>query len=179
MLEQSHIALYWQHLLSARGEALGNIKQAQENARNTQCGGCDYCQSTKKHELVLQQTYQDLLALLKTLTPGSRSSQVFSKSYMNHDVQLYRGFITDTGEYIPLNRNQEHSAYRKEYALEHGEERSWRMINIHGRGDKNCVIFCDRKSPPSQAQYDTLRELLTDAEGNLKFRFDFDTRHPQ
>jgi hypothetical protein len=178
MLEQPHIALYWERVISARSEALGNIQEAHKKAKESKCGGCTYCHSTKKHELVLEQTYQDLLGLLRLLKPGTRSSTVFSKSYMNHDLMLYRGFILDTGEYQGLSRSQEHSTYRKEYALIHGEERAWRLINVHARGEKNCVIFCDRKSAPSQAQYDTLLELMKDAEGNLSFRFDFDTRHP-
>ncbi len=176
MLEQAHIAWYWEDLFRAELVAREKITEALSRAKNALCGDCEYCHITKRHARVLEQTCNELHALIESLQSGVRSSHVFPK-VMYHDLNLYRGFIPDTGEYIPLHKI-DHSDYRKSYAEEYGEERAYRMINIHGRGVKTHVLFCDRKSAPNAAQYAMLRELMIDAEGALSFHFEFDTNHP-
>ncbi len=178
MIEQNHINWYWEDILRAKSIALDEIAKARSIAKQALCGGCNYCCNTARHEQVLEQSVEGLMILIGTLSPGQRSSMVFPK-IMNHEINIYRAFITDTGEYVPIYRGTDHSDYRKRYAGEHGEEKAYRMINVHGSGMKTKILFCDRKAPPNQAQLSTLRELMIDAEGALTFRFELDTNHPR
>jgi hypothetical protein len=178
MLEKRHIEMYWEEVVRANLHAQTEVDKAQELARQALCGGCTYCMTASRHRTVLCQTVNDLLSIVASLTPGLRSSQLFVKT-MNHEFNLYRGFITETGEYVHIHRKMDHSQYRKEHALKYGEESAYRMLNIHGGATKTKVLFCDRKAAPSDAQYETLRDLMIDAEGSLSFHFEFDTRHPQ
>lgn len=177
MLEREHINWYKEDVLRAKRQALDEITKAIASAKASLCGGCDYCRTTAKHKQVLEQTTEELLTLISTLKSGDRVCCVFAKT-MTHELSLYRGFITDTGEYVPVHNRMDHSEYRKRYAQEHGEERAYRMINVHGGATKTKILFCDRKSAPNDAQYKMLRELMIDAQGTLSFHFQFDTNHP-
>jgi hypothetical protein len=178
MLEREHINWYWEDILRAQRQALSEIEKAVSTAKASLCGSCGYCRNTTKHKQILEQTTGELLALITTLNPGDRTSCVFAKT-MTHELAIYRGFITDTGEYVPIHNKMDHSEYRKRYSLEHGEERAYRMINIHGGATKTKVLFCDRKSAPNALQYAMLRQLMIDAQGQLSFHFQFDTNHPR
>lgn len=177
MLEREHINWYREDLSRARLVAHGQIDEAVARAKQSLCAGCDYCQNMMKHKRVLDQTFEELLALINSLKVGSQPSQVFGKT-MNHEGSIYRGFITDDGEYIPMHFKRDHSQYRKEYARKYGKTRAYRMINIHSHGLKTRILFCDRNSAPTEEQYRTLKELLIDAHGALGFEFEFDTNHP-
>lgn len=178
MLEREQILRYKEEIRRAHVQALNEITTAELVAKETLCEGCDYCLHAGKHRQILEQTTEELLALVDTLKEGERSRYNFAK-VMNHEFNLYRGFIIDTGEYVPIHNKMNHSDYREKYAKEYGEERAYRMINIHGGATKTKVLFCDRKSAPNIAQYVTLRELLIDARGDLSFQFQLDTNHPQ
>lgn len=177
MLEPGHINYYREEINRAKAQALKEIEKAEIGAKTSLCGGCGYCRNTTKHRLVLAQLTEDLLTLVGTLKDGEGAKCIFPKT-MNHESNFYRGFITDTGDYVPIHNRRNHSDYRKEYANEHGEERAYRMINIHGGASKTKVLFCDRKAPPNALQYNILRELMIDARGELSFHFEFDTNHP-
>jgi hypothetical protein len=177
MLEREHINWYREDITRARVAADGRINDSFSRAKQALCAGCDYCRNVMKHKRVLDQTYEELLSLVSSLKEGDRPIKVFAKE-MTHEHWIYRGFITDEGEYIPMHFKLDHSQYRKEYAQKYGEARAYRMINIHGRGMKTRILFCDRNSAPTDAQYVTLKELMIDAHGALSFDFEFDTNHP-
>jgi hypothetical protein len=176
VLEKGHIQWYWEDIMRARITALQDIQTARTFARELRCEECMYCQSLRRHEEIIERTASDLILIVDSLREGMRPSVVFPKK-MTHDLLMYRGFIEDTGRYVPLHK-QDHSDYRKEYAREHGEERAYRMINIHGNVIRTKAIFCDRKHLPSAEQYATLKELMIDAQGQLSFYFMFDSKHP-
>lgn len=176
MLEKSHITWYREDITRAALSAKADIERALADAKRSLCGGCDYCHIAARHKRILEQVSGDLLQIVRVLQAGMRPSRPFPK-VMLLEGTLYRGFIEENGNYISIVKT-DHSKYRKEYANIHGEEQAYKMINVHSRGLKTYVLFCDRKYPPSAAQYDTLKNLMIDAEGTLGFDFVFDTKHP-
>lgn len=178
MLTRTHIEGYKKALVQATVNADFKIAEAFSHARMALCAGCDYCRIIRRHKQILDQTFTDLMTLVFALQPGMRPSQMFPKR-MTHDAVLYRGFITDTGEYVPMEGMIDDSTYRKHYAEKHGLERAYRMINVHAGGASTRMLFCDRKYTPTESQYQTIKELMLDAQGALTFHFQLDTKHPR
>jgi hypothetical protein len=176
VLEKSHITWYREDIVRATLSAKADIEKALKSAKRSLCSGCDYCHIAARHKRILDQVSGELLQIVSMLREGMRPSQPFAK-VMLLEGTLYRGFIKEDGSYISIVKT-DHSKYRKEYATIYGEEQAYKMINIHSRGLKTYVLFCDRKYPPSAAQYETLKDLMIDAEGALGFDFVFDTKHP-
>ena len=178
MLKELHIRGYLESIQSAKTKAFEELQKARMSARHAMCPGCSYCISLTRHKHIIEQTYEEVSVVIYSLVEGISTNHSFPKT-MFPDFHLYRGFITHRGEYIPIYGDMSHERYREEYMREHGEEDAYRMISIHGRGVKTKVLFIDRKSAPTCAQYTLLRELMIDAEGLLSFHFEFDTRHPR
>lgn len=176
MLTEEHIRSYLQDILRAHRECIEEMLIAERLALKVSCKGCLYCKSGQRHREVLQKTYVKLLLLAGSLRQGETAARSFPKK-MFPGMTLYRGFITDLGEYVDMF-NTEHEKYRKEYADVCGTERAYRMITVHAMGTKTQVMFFDRKHAPTDSQYATIRDLMVDAEGGLCFRFGFDTKHP-
>lgn len=176
MLEKRHIDWYWEDITRARRSALHDIETAKAFAKEIHGENSEYHQFLSRHEEILERTTADLLVLVDSLHEGLRSTYSFSRSWIR-DAMVYRGFITDEGKYIPLHK-EDHDEYRNRYAEEHGKERAYRMIDVNGQDEKAYVLFCDRKYPPTAAQYATLKELMIDAEGALSFRFVYDINRP-
>jgi hypothetical protein len=177
MLEKRHIEWYWEDVLRARRTALHDIQTARSFAEEKSCQECDYCHYLLRHEEVLARTTADLILLVDSLHEGMRSTYVFPKNWKDN-AMIYRGFITDLGEYAPVHDGMDHSQYRKEYEEIHGRERACRMINIRNWNGKAQALFSDRKTSPNKAQYSMLKELMIDAQGALGFFFVFDPTHP-
>ncbi len=177
MLKKEHIDRYREAILEGGSLALETATEAERLALRCICSKCLYCRVIPRHKSVLSETTTELLILVGTLQEGERSTVSFPKK-MYPDITLYRGFITDIGEYVDMF-NTDHCEYREKYIREHGLERAYRMIKIHASARKSQIHFSDRKYPPTAEQYETLRELMINAEGALDFRFVYDTNHPR
>lgn len=178
VLTQDHVNWYLRDICRARKAAFGEIQIAKLSARRRMCPGCQYCTAITIHRHVVEQTCDELSVVTYSLSTSCEKRMEFPK-IMYHDHSLYRGFLTDTGEYIPVTGKHDHASLRKEYAAVHGLERAYKMIHIHPAGNITQILFCDRKAAPSHEQYTTLRELMIDAEGSLSFHFELETTHPQ
>ncbi len=176
MLKKEHIEWYWEDIMHARRVALADILTARTFAQETSCTGCEYCQYLLRHEEVLGRTTSGLILLVDSLQEGARGEYVFPR-ILEYDTMTYQGFIADDGEYLPVH-TVDHAVYREEYMAKHGKERAYRMISVRGQDDKAQVLFRDRKDEPSREQYATLKELMIDAKGKLKFFFVYDPTHP-
>jgi len=176
MLEKQHIEWYWENIMQARRTALQDILTARMFAKETSCTGCEYCQYLLRHEEVLGRTTSGLILLVDSLQEGARGEYIFPQ-VLERGAMIYQGFIADDGEYLPV-RGGDHNVYREEYMARCGKERAYRMISVCGQDQKAQVLFRDRKDEPSKKQYATLRELMIDAKGALKFFFVYDPTHP-
>lgn len=180
MLEKEHIDWYWEAVVFAQAHALGNIRMAQKFAESKSCSGCNYCGYVKRHTELVEEVSTRLLAIVKSLEPGMYPEKVFAKHY-SPELSVYRGFIDDAGNYISMYQGMDHDRSKAMYMEEYGRERAYKLIKITGsyaRNKKAIVAFADRKAPPSEAQFETLRELMIDATGELAFQFVYDPTHP-
>lgn len=176
MLTQAHINQYTISILEAYKVGMNSVIDAERNALRVSCRGCMYCRCLEKHKEVMQYTLPSLLLLASGLKEGECPKQQIPK-IMTAGKTVYRGFITDTGEYIPLFGTS-HDKFRQRYTDDYGEDRAYRMIAVHAPLLKTEVLFFDRKYPPNETQFATLRDLMIDAEGALRFNFAYDTNHP-
>jgi hypothetical protein len=177
MLTKDHIQNYWVGILHAKRRALEDIETARKFAKEMNCEGCDYCQYLLRHEQILGKIATDLILIVDSLREGMRAPGTIFPRHLIGGEMIYRGVITDDGRYLPL-RKGDYREYREEYAKEHGKESAYKMINVVGVGEKAQVVFGDRKAPPTPAQYEVLKDLMVDAQGNLDFYFVYDTDHP-
>lgn len=180
MLEKAHINWYLEDILRARRTALQDIQTARLFAKDASCEGCEFCNYLLRHEEILGRTAADLVLIVDSLSEGKRANFNFPKIY-THDTIIYRGFIAEDGSYLCVGGEEDHDHYKEKYIEEHGKERSYRLIKVsssYGTVNKAQVLFSDRKLPPSQEQYKTLRNLMIEAEGKLSFCFVYDPSHP-
>ncbi len=176
MLKQTHIDWYRTDVVRSARVAMAAAQTAERIALLGACNGCRYCEVISRHKGVLGNTKSDLLLVIDSLHDGDKTTFEFPRK-MFAGYSLYRGFITVKGEYVDLFQTN-HDEYRRKVIAECGEEEAYRMITVHSSSLKNQVHFFDRKYPPTQEQYATLRELMVSAEGDLCFRFEYDTTHP-
>ena len=176
MLLQKHIDAYRLGILEAKRKALRCIRDAHDAAKSIHCSGCEYCTRILSDETILKKTSDQLLFHVTHLEVGTISTIPFSKS-MTHDTTFYRGFITREGKYLNL-WNYDHALYRLEYIRTHGNNHAYSMIKIHPNAKVTEVHFLDYRNTPTEEQYETLKQLMIDAEGYLSFAFIYDTNHP-
>ncbi len=144
------------------------------------CVGCSFCTYVNRHEELIEEISNRLLGIVRELTPGSYSKITFPRHY-NPVFSIYRGFIDDEGKYLPMYSSMDHDKCRALYVEEKGKSRAYRLIKItgsHATNQRAIVAFSDRKAPPTDQQYETLKQLMIDALGNLCFQFVYDPRHP-
>ena len=176
MLLKEHIDTYRSSVLEAKTKTLGCIKRARATARDMYCEGCKHCTRIIHDEAILNTTSDQILFQIALLREGDVPTLTFPK-IMTHDTTFYRGFITSEGKYLNL-WNYDHALLREAYILTHGINHAYRMIKIHSGTRMSEVHFLDYKNTPTLAQYETLKQLMIDARGNLSFAFSYDTNHP-
>lgn len=177
MLQKEHIDFYWEGILRAKRRALDDIETARTFAQEMHCEGCEYCRYILRHEQILGKITADLIVLVDSLREQNYSVSTIFPRHFVHDEMIYRGAIAEDGQYLPFF-DEDYKESREKYAQERGKEYAYRLINVIGIGEKAQVVFCDRKAPPSEAQYATLKDLMVDAKGALDFFFVYDPSHP-
>jgi hypothetical protein len=177
MLEKEHINRYWEEVMRAKQRALNDILTARAFANEKSCQECQYCQYLLKHEQVLGKTAFDLIVLIDSLSEGAAPKRVAFPRKYNRGELFYCGLIAHDGSYLPAPKETYQEAF-EEYSSKCGLEDAYRAIYILGKDEKAEVIFCDRHAPPNEKQKETLRDLLIDAKGKLRFFFVYHSIHP-